>query len=140
MTNVGVDLGEQKRNVEPEPDFAPSHRLDRRGAAPKRPAGYFLRRGVDGLPAPVTRRQVRSGHPHVVPHVEVPNRVVAVLAADSLLAVGRKELVDGQTRVGVVRGDEVGHRSAGDAQSSEYGGGDARKHPTLTEFNRNFAV
>lgn len=32
----------------------------------------LLWRGVDHLPAPVQHVQVRSGHPHLVPHVVVP--------------------------------------------------------------------
>lgn len=38
----------------------------------------LLRRPVDRLPSTVTIRQVRPGHPHVVPHVEVPARVVRI--------------------------------------------------------------
>ena len=80
----------------------------------------LLGRGIDGLPSTVARWQVGPGHPHIVPHVEVPHGVpvVAVGSALHLLALHREELVDGQRGVGVVRRDEVGHRAARDAQRS----------------------
>ena len=72
----------------------------------------LLRGGVDGLPAAVALGQVGSRHPDVVPHVKVPDGVgpeLGVVLGSELAAVVREELVDRQTGVGVVRGDEVGH-------------------------------
>jgi hypothetical protein len=38
----------------------------------------FLGSSIDDLPAIVPRRKVGPGHPHLVPHVEVPAVIVAV--------------------------------------------------------------
>ena len=40
------------------------------------PPGSFLGRGVHRLPSAVADGQVRTGHPNVVPHMEIPDGVV----------------------------------------------------------------
>lgn len=72
----------------------------------------FLRRTVDGLPSTVALGQVGPVHPHVVPDVEVPTRVVSVAArmVVEFLAAHVDVRVDGQTGVGVVGRHVIGHR------------------------------
>lgn len=43
------------------------------GATAEGALARLLRCGVDSLPASITRRQVWTSHPAVVPHVEVPS-------------------------------------------------------------------
>ena len=81
--------------------------------------GQLLWSGVDGLPAAVALGQVGPRHPDVVPHVKVPDGVgpeLGVVLGGELAAVAGEELVDRQTGVGVVRGDEVGHGATREAE------------------------
>lgn len=83
----------------------------------------FLRGGVDRLPTPVALGEVGARHPHVVPHVVVPNWVVALGVCRVIvqhLHVGRVVPVYGKGRVGVVGRYKVGHHSARDAQSTTH--------------------
>lgn len=80
----------------------------------------FLRCSVDGLPSAVALGQVGPVHPDVIPHVEVPARVVGIAARVVVqFLAGHVDVgVDGQTGVGVVGRHVVGHRPTRDSQSS----------------------
>lgn len=55
-----------------EVDLAGADGVDRGGAAAEGALARFLGSGVNSLPASMTRGQVWSRHPAVIPHVEVP--------------------------------------------------------------------
>jgi len=65
-------LGEDERRVVFEVDLAGADGVDGGGAAAEGALAGFLGSGVDSLPASITRGQVQSRHPAVVPDVEVP--------------------------------------------------------------------
>lgn len=55
-----------------EVDLAGADGVDGGGAAAEGALAGLLWSGVHGLPSSVAGRQVRSRHPAVIPHVEVP--------------------------------------------------------------------
>lgn len=55
-----------------EVDLARADGVDRGGATAEGALAGFLWSRVDGLPAPVTGRKIRSRHPAVIPHMEIP--------------------------------------------------------------------
>jgi hypothetical protein len=69
---VGIDLGEDEGAVEGLAHLALFHRRHGGGAAPVHLVALLLRRRVDHLPAVVLGAQVTALHPHLVPHVVVP--------------------------------------------------------------------
>lgn len=55
-------------------DLAPADGREGGGATAERPLAGFLGGRVNSLPTPHTGRQIRTSHPAVVPHVEVPRK------------------------------------------------------------------
>lgn len=67
-------LSKDKRCVMFEVDVARADGVDRGGATAEGALARFLGSRVNSLPASMTRREVWSRHPAVVPHMEVPGR------------------------------------------------------------------
>lgn len=65
-------LGKDERSVVFEVDLAGAYGVDGGGATAEGALAGLLWSGVHGLPSSVAGRQVRSRHPAVIPHVEVP--------------------------------------------------------------------
>lgn len=70
--SVWTHLSEDERRVEFKIDLSRANSSQWRRPAAERPVTGLLGRGIHGLPATHTRRQIRTGHPAVVPHMEVP--------------------------------------------------------------------
>ncbi len=69
---VWTHLSEDERRVEFKIDLSRANSSQWRRAAAERPVTGLLGCGIHGLPATHTRRQIRTGHPAVVPHMKVP--------------------------------------------------------------------
>lgn len=120
MNYIRVDFGEDEGRVIREANLAFAHRLHGgRACSVKAVAGLLWRR-IYHLPAPVAWGKVGPRHPAIRPHVEVPYRIrVDVRYCFAVLV---EELVNSETVVGVVSGDEISHGARGNAQSLADGG------------------
>ena len=80
----------------------------------------LLGRSVKGLPSAVSVRQIRTGHVHFGPGVEVPDGIIAITvgAALDLFAEHVEIFVDRQRVVRVVGRHKVSHRTRRNAQGT----------------------
>lgn len=72
MNYVSIYFREHERGVVQIAHFSFLHGGHRRWSTPHDLVAFFLGSGIDDLPTTVAWRKVRSGHPDVVPNVEVP--------------------------------------------------------------------
>lgn len=144
---TSVDFGQDERDVVRQTNLAVFDRLDRRGATLEESYGddrlcfipgkwdtrriivvptgrAFLRRGIYGLPATVTFREIRPSHPGLHPDVKIPNGVLPPVRIEwivvELIILGVVVSINGQRSVGIVSGHEIGNWTGRNPQRSAY--------------------
>lgn len=85
FSTLHTHLGEDEGRVVLEVDLAGADGVDGGGPAAEGALAGLLWGGINGLPASVTGGQVWSGHPAVVPHMEVPVRDIWVVGLYSVI-------------------------------------------------------